>query len=125
MDCWLDPHWRSTVTPGTLSGQPAVNSAVRPMSRACSPACITHPQMTSSTSPGSMPAFSTNPLSTCADSSAGCTPDRPPLRLPTGERTASTMTASAMTYISLCLEDLDRLLTNPLDGSSRGGVTGG
>ena len=22
MDCWLDPHCRSTVTPGTLSGQP-------------------------------------------------------------------------------------------------------
>src|SRR3984957_4332408 len=72
-----------------------------------------------------MPALCTSALSTCADRSAACTPDRPPLRLPTGERTASTMTASAMTYISLCLEDLARLLTNPLDGSSRGCVTGG
>ena len=34
--------------------------------------------------------------STCADRSAGCTPDSPPLRLPTGVRTASTITASRM-----------------------------
>ena len=26
MDCWLEPHWRSTVTPGTVSGQPAAST---------------------------------------------------------------------------------------------------
>src|SRR6202044_494369 len=116
MDCWLDPHWRSTVTPGTVSGQPAVNSAVRPMSRACSPACITQPQMTSSTIPGSMPALVASPLSTCADSSAGCTPESPPLRLPTGERTASTMTASGMV--------MSPLTGSCLDCQPRGWATG-
>src|SRR5689334_14199076 len=95
-DCWLEPHCRSTVTPGTDSGQPAVSTAVRAMSRACSPACMTQPQMTSSTISGSIPARSARPLSTWADSSAGCTPDRPPLRFPIGERTASTITASAI-----------------------------
>jgi len=29
--CWLLPHWRSTVVPGTLSGNPAPNSALRAM----------------------------------------------------------------------------------------------
>ena len=49
MACWLDPHWRSTVVPGTLSGKPAARTALRPTFRACSPAWITHPTMTSST----------------------------------------------------------------------------
>ena len=85
--------------------RPARSPASRPpaprcgaISSACSPACMTQPQMTSSTIPGSMPARSARPLSTCADSSPGCTPDNPPLRLPTGDRTASTMTASAMNF---------------------------
>lgn len=29
MACWLLPHWRSTVVPGTLSGKPAPSSALR------------------------------------------------------------------------------------------------
>src|SRR5215204_4800865 len=95
-DCWDDPHWRSIVTPVTVSGQPAVSAAVRPMSNVCSPTWPTQPQMTSSTSDGSTPARSTRLLSTCADRSAGCTPESPPLRLPTGVRTASTITASCM-----------------------------
>src|SRR5215210_1265453 len=95
-DCWLEPHWRSIVTPVTVSGQPAVSAAVRPMSKVCSPTWPTQPQMTSSTSDGSTPARSTRLLSTCADRSAGCTPESPPLRLPTGVRTASTITASRM-----------------------------
>src|SRR4051794_7878946 len=99
-DCCEDPHCRSTVTPVTVSGQPAVSAAVRAMSKVCSPTCETQPQMTSSTTPGSTPARSTSALSTCADRSAVCTPDNPPLRLPTGVRTASTITASRMSLTS-------------------------
>src|SRR6202012_5401736 len=123
MDCWLDPHWRSTVTPGTVSGQPAVSTAVRAMSRACSPACETHPQITSSTIPGSMPALCASALSTCADRSAACTPDRPPLRLPTGERTASTMTASAMAYLLLPLGSAS-IVEQPVSCAAAGVLTG-
>src|SRR5262249_59474108 len=68
----------------------------RAMSRAGAPACITQPHTTSSTISGSTPARCTRALSTCAASSAGCTPDRPPFRLPTGDRTASTITASGI-----------------------------
>src|SRR3954452_4293799 len=100
-DCCEDPHCRSTVTPVTVSGQPAVSAAVRAMSKVCSPTCETQPQMTSSTRPGSTPARSTSALSTCADRFVGCTPDNPPLRLPTGVRTASTITASRMSTPSV------------------------
>src|SRR5215475_9609584 len=61
-----------------------------------SPTCDTQPHTTSSTRSGSIPARSTNVLSTNADRSAACTVESPPFRLPTGVRTASTMTASRM-----------------------------
>src|SRR3954466_10016299 len=96
-ECWLEPHCRSTVTPVISSGQPAASTAVRPMSMVCSPTWETQPQTTSSTTAGSMPERSASEVSTCADRLTGCTPDRPPLRLPTGVRTASTITASRMT----------------------------
>ena len=35
--CWLDPHWRSTVTPGTSSGYPAASHAGAAMLPACPP----------------------------------------------------------------------------------------
>ena len=92
--CWDEPHWRSTVTPGTDSGQPAPSTALRAMSKVCSPTWLTQPQITSSTTAGSIPERSASALSTRADKSAGCTPDSPPLRLPTGVRTAATITAS-------------------------------
>src|SRR4051794_504582 len=95
-DCCEEPHCRSMVTPVTDSGQPAVRTAVRAMSKVCSPTWPTQPQMTSSTSAASPPARSTSAFSTCADRFAGCPPDSPPLRLPTGVRTASTITASRM-----------------------------
>ena len=93
-DCWLDPHCRSMVTPGTDSGQPAASTALRAMSKVCSPTWPTQPQITSSTSSGSTPARSARALSTCADRSTGCTPDSAPFRFPTGVRTAATITAS-------------------------------
>src|ERR1700760_4569254 len=59
-----------------------------------SPTCETHPHTTSSTMSGSIPARSASALSTIADRSAACISDSPPLRLPTGVRTASTITVS-------------------------------
>src|ERR1700730_6482116 len=55
--------------------------------------------MTSSTRPGSMPASSTSALSTWADRSTGWMSRSAPLRLPTGVRTAPTITASRVTTL--------------------------
>src|SRR5438105_4527182 len=92
--CWLDPHCRSIVVPGTVSGKPAASAALRPTLRLCSPTWLTQPAMTSSTTPGSIPARSTRAPSVCASRSTGCQSFRQPLRRPTGVRTASTITAS-------------------------------
>ncbi len=96
--CWLDPHCRSTVVPGTLSGKPAVSSAVRAMFSDWSPICPTQPAITSSTSAVSRPLRSTRAVSVCASRAAGCTPDRAPpgLPFPEGVRMMSTMTAVVM-----------------------------
>lgn len=93
-DCCDEPHWRSTDTPGMEYGQPAAMTALRAMSIDCSPTCMTQPQMTSSMTDGSTPERSCSDFRTWADRSSGCVPESPPLRLPTGVRTASTMTAS-------------------------------
>ena len=53
--CWEEPHCRSTVTPVTLSGQPAPSTAFRAMSKVCSPTWLTQPHTTSSTTAGSIP----------------------------------------------------------------------
>ena len=60
--CWPQPHWQSTVVAPTCSGRPAVSHAMRVMLLDCSPDWVTHPPMTCSTSPVSMPAFSTRCL---------------------------------------------------------------
>ena len=52
--CCDEPHWRSSVMPTTDSGQPAANTALRATLAACSPVWLTHPQITSSTSAGSI-----------------------------------------------------------------------
>ena len=41
--CCDEPHWRSTVTPGTDSGQPAARTAMRARSSVCSPTWLTAP----------------------------------------------------------------------------------
>ncbi|MCY1182955.1 hypothetical protein D9M73_235400 [compost metagenome] len=46
--CWDDPHWRSTVVPGTFNGRPAASQLVRAMSPACEPMVSTQPKITSS-----------------------------------------------------------------------------
>ena len=43
MACWLLPHWRSTVVPGTVSGNPAPSRALRAMLTAWSPTWVTAP----------------------------------------------------------------------------------
>ena len=35
--CIDEPHWRSTVVPHTVSGQPATIGTIRPMFQPCSP----------------------------------------------------------------------------------------
>src|SRR3954463_8300288 len=52
--CCDEPHCRSTVVPGIDSGQRAPSTALRPTLSACSPTWLTVPQMTSSTTAGSM-----------------------------------------------------------------------
>ena len=94
--CCDDPHWRSTVTPGTASGRPAASHAVRAMSPACGPTVSTQPNTTSSTASGSIGVRASSAVITCAPRSAGCAAASPPPRRPTGVRTASTMNASGI-----------------------------
>ncbi len=94
--CWLDPHWRSTEVPGTVSGKPAASAALRPTFTAWSPTCMTQPMITSSTSAGSMPVRSTRAWMLCAARSTEWVSLSLPLRRPSGLRTASTMTAVGM-----------------------------
>ena len=95
--CWAEPHWRSTVVPGTVSGKPAASAALRPMFMACSPTVMVQPMTTSSTRAGSRSLRSTSALSGAAARSTGCQPESLPLRRPTGVRSASTITAVGMT----------------------------
>jgi hypothetical protein len=71
--CWEDPHCRSTVVPGTDSGQLADGTAVRATSNVCSPTWLTQPQATSSTTAGSIPVLTGSASRTWADRSAGWT----------------------------------------------------
>ena len=59
--CWLEPHCVSTVVAAVVRGSPAASHAVRVMLNACSPAWLTQPPTTCSTSVGSMPG----PLDEC------------------------------------------------------------
>ena len=91
--CCEDPHWRSTVVPGTLSGHPAAKTALRAIFVDCSPACITQPMTTSSIIPGSMPVRSIKAFIVSATKSTGCQSFNFPFRRPRGVRIASTITA--------------------------------
>ena len=93
---WLDPHWVSTVVAAVVMGRPAASQAVRAMLNDCSPTCDTHPVTTCWTAAGSMPVRSIRAMMGVPSRSAGCTVDRPPFRRPTGVRTASTITTSAI-----------------------------
>ena len=99
--CWLEPHWRSTVVAGVSTGKPAVSQALRPMFTDCSPVCMTVPQTTSSTSAGSIPARLISSWRTIDPSSTGWKSLSFPFRLPSGVRTASTITASRISPLLL------------------------
>ena len=101
LHCIDEPHCRSTVVPGTESGQPATSAAIRPMFQPCSPTCETQPICTSSTSAGSSPLRSTSAFSTWPASSSARSEASVPFRFPIGERTASTMKASARSTTAL------------------------
>jgi hypothetical protein len=86
--CCEEPHWRSMVTAGTLSGSFDASTALRPMWKLCSPTWLTQPKITSSIAAGSMPLRSTNAFSTSPAISAGCQPASLPLRRPPAVRIA-------------------------------------
>src|SRR2546423_512201 len=92
--CIDEPHCRSTVVPQTDSGQPATSGAIRPMFQPCSPTCETQPIWMSSISAGSSSWRPTSPFSTCPARSSARIFESDPFRLPIGERTASTISAS-------------------------------
>ena len=96
--CCEEPHCLSMVTPGTWSGRPATSHAVLATSPAWEPMVSQQPRITSSTAPGSTPVRVISALIECAARSAECTAASAPPRLPTGERTASTMKASGQGY---------------------------
>src|SRR5699024_3122757 len=98
--CWEEPHWRSMVVPGTVVGSPAARAALRPMLVLCGPIWLTQPMMTSSTRAGSTPERPTSSFRVSAANSTGCQPEREPFRLPTGVRTASTMTGTDTVCLS-------------------------
>src|SRR6056297_1329821 len=93
--CCAEPHLRSRVTAGTVSGKPAARTACLPIFPDCSATCMTQPVMTSSIKAGSSWLRSTIPANTLAYRSTGCQcasePDSRPR--PNGVRRISTITA--------------------------------
>jgi hypothetical protein len=97
--CRPDPQKRFSETPVTSIGQPAARIELRATQAPCSPAWVTQPTTTSSTSALSMPVRSASVLMVCANSSWGWIPESAPLPAlprPRGVRTASMMNASPM-----------------------------
>lgn len=92
--CWPEPQAQSIDVQAVVYGRPACSHAWRVTLLACSPAWVTQPPITCSTVSAARPLRSISARCTTPSSSAGCSPDRAPYRLPTGVRTASTMTAS-------------------------------
>ena len=80
-DCWRGPALPVDREPGTDSGQPAASTACGRCRTSARRPATTQPQITSSTSAGSMPVRSASARSTCADRSTGWMPDRPPFAL--------------------------------------------
>ncbi len=77
-DCCDEPHWRSMVVAGTVSGQPAASTAERPTLTDWLPTCMTQPMITSSTRAGSRLLRSASALSVSAARSAACQPESLP-----------------------------------------------
>ena len=90
--CCPDEHWASITVEATSFGNPACIHARRTMLFDCSPAWVTQPPITSSTSDGSTPERLSTSTWAAPSRSAACTPASQPRRLPSGVRTASTIT---------------------------------
>ncbi len=97
--CWAEPHWASRVRQPVWYGSPACSQAVRVTLLDCSPACVTHPPATCSTSAGARPARSSRPACAAPSSSAGCSPASTPPRLPIGVRAAATITGLPTAFL--------------------------
>src|ERR1041385_3184304 len=95
-DCCDEPHWRSTLVPGTCSGRRDAITALRATLIACWPTWLTQPQITSSIRLGSALLRSSRALITSAPMSTGCQSFSLPPRLPPAVRAAATIYASPM-----------------------------
>src|SRR4051812_22453224 len=95
MVCRPEEQKRFTVTPETVTGRPARMAASRATLLPVAFSGVAQPSITSSTSPGSIPARSTACLITCPPSVAPCvTLNAPRNALPIGVRAVVTITAS-------------------------------
>ena len=80
--CCDEPHWRSTVVPGTrLRPAGREHRGARRCRRSARRPARRSPRSTSSTRAGSRPVRSTSARRTCADRSTGWTPARPAVAL--------------------------------------------
>src|SRR5699024_5715750 len=97
-----EPHNRLIVVPAASIGSPANKEDMRATLRLSSPAWLALPSTTSSMLLGDTSGLrSISPLSTIAPRSSGRTSFNTPLYLPTGVRSASTITASLISHPSL------------------------
>ena len=72
--CCAEPHWASRVRQPVWYGRPACSHEVRVMLLDCSPAWVTQPPATCSTSAGSMPARSSSAALGAAEDLRGVQP---------------------------------------------------
>src|SRR5690625_2351848 len=101
--CWLEPHCRSSVTPGTSVGNPASKAAVLATFIACSFICVTQPMITSSTASFATSDRSIKSFNTSANNSSGRVFAKAPFLLATAERQPSTITTSRKTDLPFSL----------------------
>src|SRR5216117_3919688 len=101
--CSPDEQKRLTVTADALTGIPALRLAIRATFNPCSASGIAHPRITSSISAGSTPGTRAIacPIVVAARSSGRVPRSMPFGALPTGVRTADTITASCMALSAL------------------------
>src|SRR6185312_3669691 len=96
MACKPEPHSRSTLNAGTLSGMPAFRVATRDRYMSRGSVLMTWPKTTWPTAAAGTPVRSSTARTTVSPSSHGGTSFRPPPKSPTAVRHAPTMTMSCM-----------------------------
>ena len=99
MVCRPDEQKRLTVMPDTVTGQPARSATWRAMLAPVAPSGVAQPMMTSSTSPGSMPARAMACSTAWPPSVAPCVMLKEPFQLlAKGVRAVETITAEVMAF---------------------------